>query len=192
MNSRHIAVGRSAPNLVRTGNAGASPKKHTELTQATSLSSGTASTKSLSELETARAFGLQLHVLYASSERDFDAVFATIAQVRAGGLVINADPFLQSRSEQLASLALRHALPAIAQLREFVAAGGSMSYAGSIREQLRQVGIYTGRILKGEKPADLSAQGPTKFELVINLQIARVIGLTIPEAFLLRADELIE
>jgi putative tryptophan/tyrosine transport system substrate-binding protein len=140
----------------------------------------------------ARALGLQLHVLHASTERDFDAVFATMAQVRAGGLVIAADPFLQSRSEQLGSLALRHALPAIAQLREFVAAGGSMSYGGSIREQLRQVGAYTGRILKGEKPADLPVQQSTKVELIINLKTAKALGLTVPLALQASADELIE
>jgi putative ABC transport system substrate-binding protein len=109
----------------------------------------------------ARTLGPQLHALYASTERDFDAVFATMAKVRAGGLVIGADPFLQSRSEQLATLSLRHALPAIAQLREFVAAGGAMSYGGSIREQLRQVGIYTGRILKARsRPTCRSSSQP--------------------------------
>jgi putative ABC transport system substrate-binding protein len=140
----------------------------------------------------ARTLGLQLHALEASSERDIDSVFATISQLRAGGLVIGADPFLQSRSEQLASLALRHAIPTIAQLREFVAAGGAMSYGGSIREQLRQVGLYTGRILKGEKPADLPVQQSTKVELIINLKTTKALGLTIPLALLTRADEVIE
>jgi putative ABC transport system substrate-binding protein len=140
----------------------------------------------------ARALGLQLRVLYASTERDFDAVFANLTQLQAGGLLIAADPFLQSRSEQLAALALRHALPAIAQLREFVAAGGTMSYGGSIREQLRQVGIYTGRILKGEKPADLPVQQSTKVELIINLKTAKALGLTVPLALQASADELID
>jgi putative ABC transport system substrate-binding protein len=140
----------------------------------------------------ARALGLQLHALYASTERDFDAVFATMAQVRAGGLVIAADPFLQSRSKELGSLALRHALPGIAQLREFVAAGGAMSYAGSIREQLRLVGAYTGRILNGEKPADLPVQQSTKVDLIINLKTAKALGLTVPLALQASADELIE
>jgi putative tryptophan/tyrosine transport system substrate-binding protein len=140
----------------------------------------------------ARSLGLQLHELHASSERDFDAVFATLSQLRAGGLVIFADPFLQSRSEQLAALALRHALPAIAQLREFVVAGGAMSYGGSIREQLRQVGVYTGRVLKGEKPADLPVQQSTKVELIINLKTAKALGLTVPLALVASADELIE
>jgi putative ABC transport system substrate-binding protein len=136
--------------------------------------------------------GLQLHVLNASAESDFEAVFATLIRLQAGGLVIFADPFLQSRSEQLASLALRHAIPAIAQLREFVAAGGAMSYGGSIREQLRLVGLYTGRILKGEKPADLPVQQSTKVELIINLKTTKALGLTVPLALVASADELIE
>jgi putative ABC transport system substrate-binding protein len=140
----------------------------------------------------AHTLGLQLDVLPASSERDFDTVFASLAQLRPGGLVISADPFLQSRSEQLASLALDHALPAIAQLREFVAAGGAMSYGGSITEQMRQVGVYTGRILKGEKPADLPVQQSTKVELIINLKTAKALGLTVPLSLLASADELIE
>jgi putative ABC transport system substrate-binding protein len=140
----------------------------------------------------AGALGLQLHVLHASTERDFDSVFATLVRLQAGGLVIGADPFLQSRSEQLAPLALHHALPAISQLREFVAAGGLMSYGGNIREQLHQVGVYTGRILKGEKPADLPVQQSTKFELVINLKTAKAFGLTIPESLLATADEVIQ
>jgi putative ABC transport system substrate-binding protein len=113
-------------------------------------------------------------------------------QLRVGGLVIDADPFLQSRSEQLASLALRHRLPAIGQLRDFVAAGGLMGYGGSVTEQLRQVGIYAGRILKGEKPADLPVQQSTKVDLVINLKTAKALGLTVPLALLTRADEVIE
>jgi putative ABC transport system substrate-binding protein len=140
----------------------------------------------------ARPLGLQLEILYASAEPDFDTVFATLTKLRAGGLAINADPFLQSRSEQLAQQALRHAVPAIAQLREFVAAGGAMSYGGSIREQLRQVGIYTGRILKGEKPADLPVQQSTKVDLIINLKTAKALGLTVPLALQASADELIE
>jgi putative ABC transport system substrate-binding protein len=140
----------------------------------------------------ARALGLQLHILYASTERDFDTVFATLVRLPAGGLVIIADPFFQSRSEQLAALALRHALPAIAQLREFVVAGGAMSYGGSIREQLRQVGVYAGRILKGEKPADLPVQQSTKVELIINLKTTKALGLTVPLALVASADELIE
>jgi putative tryptophan/tyrosine transport system substrate-binding protein len=106
-------------------------------------------------------FGLQFHVLHASAVRDFDPVFATLAQLRPGGLVIGSDPFFNSQSEQLAALAIRHAVPAIYQYREFAAAGGLMSYGGSLTDMYRQVGVHTGRILKGEKPADLPVQQTT-------------------------------
>ena len=145
------------------------------------------------DLQTAaRTLGLQLHLLPASSERDFDSVFATLVQLRAGALVIGPDPLFNSRSEQLATLALRHAVPAIYQYRGFAAAGGLMSYGGSFTDQTRQTGVYTGRILKGEKPADLPVQQSTKAELIINLKTAKVLGLTIPLALLGRADEIIE
>ncbi len=140
----------------------------------------------------ARTLGLELHILHASTEHDFDAVFAALAQVRAGALVIGADAFFVSRSEQLAALAVRHAVPAIFQYRPFAAAGGLMSYGGNVTEPYRQVGIYTGRILKGEKPADLPVQQSTKVELIINLKTAKALGLTIPLPLLGRADEVIE
>jgi putative tryptophan/tyrosine transport system substrate-binding protein len=140
----------------------------------------------------ARTLGLQLHILNAGTERDFDAVFASFVQLRAAALVIAPDAMFISRSEQLAALTLRHAVPAIAQFREFAAAGGLMSYGGSFTEAARQVGVYTGRILKGEKPADLPVQQITKVELIINLKTAKALGLTVPPSLLARADVLIE
>jgi putative ABC transport system substrate-binding protein len=140
----------------------------------------------------ARTLGLQLHILNAGTERDFDAVFASFVQLRAAALVIAPDAMFISRSEQLAALTLRHAVPAIAQFREFAAAGGLMSYGGSFTEAARQVGVYAGRILKGEKPADLPVQQITKVELIINLKTAKALGLTVPPSLLARADVLIE
>ena len=140
----------------------------------------------------ARTRGLQLHVLHASTERDFDTVFLTLVQLRAGALVIGADSFFNSRSEQLAALALRHAVPTIYQYREFAAAGGLMSYGGSLTGNFRIVGTYTGRILKGEKPADLPVQQVSKIELIINMKTAKALGLTFPITLLGRADEVIE
>jgi putative tryptophan/tyrosine transport system substrate-binding protein len=140
----------------------------------------------------ARVLGLQLHILHAGAERDFETVFASLAQLRAGGLVIGGDAFLISRSEQLAALALRYAVPAIFQYREFVAAGGLMSYGGNLADATHLVGVYTGRLLKGEKPADLPVQQGTKVVLTINMKTAKALGLTIPETLLATADEVIQ
>jgi putative ABC transport system substrate-binding protein len=140
----------------------------------------------------ARALGLQLHVLHASAERDFDTVFATLLQLRAGGLVVSSDGFFATHSEQLAALTIRHAVPAIHQSRDFTIAGGLMSYAGSFAESHRQAGVYTGRILKGERPGDLPVQQVTKVELFINLKTAKALGITFPLTLFGRADEVIE
>jgi len=145
------------------------------------------------ELQTAaRTLGLKLHVLHASTERDFDAVFATLLQLGAGGLVVGNDTFFSTRSEQLAALALRHAVPTIFQYRQFVEAGGLMSYGGNLPDNYRLTGVYTGRILKGEKPADLPVQQSTKVELILNLKTARALGINVPMSMLMRVDEVIE
>jgi putative ABC transport system substrate-binding protein len=139
----------------------------------------------------ARTLGLQLHVLQASTDRELDAVFETLAQ-GAGALVIGIDAFFISRSKHIAALSLRHAVPTIFQNREFAAAGGVMSYGGSGTDAYRQVGVYTGRILKGEKPADLPVLQSTKVELIINLKTAKALGLDVPPTLIARADEVIE
>jgi putative ABC transport system substrate-binding protein len=140
----------------------------------------------------ANSLGLELHVLNASNERDFDAAFAKLTELRAGALVIGGDAFFTSHSEQLAALALSHAMPAVYQRREFAAAGGLMSYGSSITETHRLAGIYAGRILKGDKPADLPVQQATKIELFINLKTAKALGISFPLPLLGRADEVIE
>jgi putative ABC transport system substrate-binding protein len=142
--------------------------------------------------EAARALGLQLHVLRATSARDFDAVFASLLQLRANGLVVASDTFFATHSEQLAALTARHAVPAIHQSRDFTLAGGLMSYGGSFVESHRQAGVYTGRVLKGDKPADLPVQQVTKVELLINLKTAKALGVTFPLALSGRADQVIE
>ena len=140
----------------------------------------------------ARTLGLELHVLKASTERDFDAVFEKLSQLRAGGLVINSGPFFTSRTEQLAALTVRHAVPAIFQDRGFAVAGGLASYGAAVTDAYRLAGNYTGRILKGDKPADLPILQVSKVELIINLKTAKALGLTISLPLLGRADEVIE
>jgi putative ABC transport system substrate-binding protein len=145
------------------------------------------------ELEAAaRTLGVQLHVLHASSERELDTAFATLVQLRAGALVIGADPLFNSRSEQLAELTIRHRVPAIYQFREFVSAGGLMAYGSTVLDTYRPLGVYTGRVLKGEKPAELPVQQATKVELVINMKTAKALGLTVPLPLIGRVDEVIE
>ena len=140
----------------------------------------------------ARALGLELHVLNASTEGDFDEVFAKLIQLRAGGLVIGGGAYFTSRTEQLAALSVRHAVPAIYYNRRFAVAGGLLSYGADSTDAYRLAGIYTGRVLKGDKPADLPVQQATKVELYINLKTAKALGLTIPNTLIGRADEVFE
>jgi putative ABC transport system substrate-binding protein len=140
----------------------------------------------------AYARGLQLHLLQASTERDFDSAFASVTRLRVGGLVISSDSFFFSQSHQLAALAVQHAVPTIFGFPEFVTAGGLMSYGGSITESFRWIGVYTGQILKGKKPADLPVQQSTKIELFINLKTAEALGLKVPPTLLTRAEDVIE
>jgi putative ABC transport system substrate-binding protein len=140
----------------------------------------------------ARTLGLKIHVLQASTDSDIETGFASLVQLHAGGLVISSDSFFFTRSEQLATLATRHAMPAIFGFREFAVAGGLMSYGGNIADSHRWLGVYTGRILKGEKPADLPVQQSTKFELIINLKTAKALGIEVPLSMLMRVDETIE
>lgn len=142
--------------------------------------------------EAARTFGRQLNMVYASSEPDLKKVFVTLNQLQVGALVIGTDTFFDGQSERLAALAVHHAIPTIYQTREFAAAGGLMSYGGSLPDAYRKAGVYVGRVLKGEKPADLPVMQSTKVEFIINLKAAKALGLEMPPALLAAADEVIE
>jgi len=142
--------------------------------------------------EAARAKGVQLHIVEASSEGDFETAFASLAALHAGALVVGADPFFNARRSQIVVLAARHSMPAIYEWREFVDAGGLISYGPSLPGVYRQMGAYVGRILGGEKPADLPVVQPTLFELVVNLKTAKTLGLAVPRSILARADEVID
>jgi putative ABC transport system substrate-binding protein len=142
--------------------------------------------------EAARTIGQQIHILHASTERELDAAFVAFGQIRAGALVVGADPFFNSRRDQIVTLAARYAIPAIYEGREYAVAGGLLSYGTKLIDGYHQVGIYTARILKGDKPADLPVFQLTKFEFVINLKAAKALGVKISDNLLSLADEVIE
>jgi putative ABC transport system substrate-binding protein len=142
--------------------------------------------------QAARVLGLRLHIVNAGSERDLDAVFVTLVQLRAGALTVTADGLFADRLDQIAALARRYSVPTMFQFREFATAGGLISYGPQIGETYRQAGILAGRILKGEKPAELPVVQPTKFELIINMKTAKALGIEVPISMQLLADEVIE
>jgi len=152
----------------------------------------TANTETNDMRRAGRSIGQQIEILQAGTERDIEAAFARLIDMRADALVVAPDALFATQAHQLVALAARHAIPTLYWRRELVEAGGLMSYGSSLAEALRVVGVYAGRVLKGEKPGDLPVQQPTKFELVVNVKAAKGIGLTIPESFLARADEVIE
>ncbi len=147
----------------------------------------------LTEAETAaRAVARKIHLLKADSEPELDKAFATLANARAEALLVAADPFFNARRQQIVALAAHYAIPGIYEFLEFAAAGGLMSYGISLADAYRQIGLYTGKILQGAKPADLPVMRPTKFDLVINLKTAKALGLTVPNTLLAQATEVIE
>jgi putative ABC transport system substrate-binding protein len=168
------------------------PAAHVMALLVNQANSSTAETETRELLSAARTLGLELHVLNASTEYDFDAALENVIQLRAGGLVIATDILFTSHSAQLAMLAARRAVPAVYKGREFAAAGGLMGYGSDITDSYRLAGVYTGRILKGSKPADLPVQQATKIELIINLKTAKALGIDVPNTLIGRADEVIE
>jgi putative ABC transport system substrate-binding protein len=148
--------------------------------------------QSATVLSAANNLGLDIQFLNVSSERDFDSALAGQTKLHTGALVVSSDPFFTARQEQIAALTLRHLVPSVYESRAFVAAGGLMGYGGSLTDTYRLGGIYTGRVLKGEKPADLPIQQSTKVELFLNLKTAKALGISVPLALLGRADEVIE
>ena len=140
----------------------------------------------------AQKFGQRIQIIHAATEQDLEPAFASMAQLKVGALLVGADPFFNSRRDQIVSLAARHRIPAIYEQRSFVAAGGLMSYGTNLADAYRQAGIYTGRILKGEKPGNMPVVQSTKFELVLNLKTAKTLALSIPSGLLTIADEMIE
>jgi len=142
--------------------------------------------------EAARTLGLRIHLLEANREGDFERAFATLVQMQIGALLVGSDPFFNSRRDHIVALAARHHIPAIYETREFAMAGGLMSYGTILTEGYREIGIYTGKILKGARPADLPVQLATKVELIVNLKTAKTLGITVPQSVQNRADEVIE
>jgi putative tryptophan/tyrosine transport system substrate-binding protein len=143
-------------------------------------------------LAAAPVIGLKVQLLKAGTDREIDAAFVSLVQARTGALLVGGDPFFNSRIEHLVALAARYAIPTMYLYPDFVVAGGLMSYGTSLIENYRQVGLYAGRILKGEKPVDLPVQQITKIELIINLKTAKALGLTVPQTLLVAADKVIE
>jgi putative tryptophan/tyrosine transport system substrate-binding protein len=198
------SLNRPGGNLTGVSNLGAElgPKRlellHQFIPTATSFAAlinptfPGAEAQTLAMQAAASSLSLQLQILNASTERDFDMLFAALAERRVDGLVIVTDPFFNNYQAQLAALALRHAMPTIYHMREFVAAGGLAGYGNSNTDLWRQIGTYTGRIVEGEKPADLPVMQPTKFELLINLNTAKALGLNVPVTLQVAADEVIE
>jgi putative ABC transport system substrate-binding protein len=140
----------------------------------------------------ARALGIRVAMLDASTEQDLDMAFASLGKLGADGLVVPAEPFFDSQRDRIGALAARYAVPMMCNLREYVVAGALMSYGASLPDSYRWAGIYVGRVLKGENPADLPIMQPTKFDLIINLTTAKALGLTVPDKLLALADEVIE